>query len=239
MVAKSYQGLKELSEPFEKNGKMYITIETKSGLRKDVRFYTEKEYIKMYPDEKEFEVTCNHRIPLGFHKGYITIFKGVKEEHEDWFCESICRFATLWGWYVVSNDEVPKDLPFGVKPVRLDWDRVGDKSGTLYDNVTVQRAVLSITADKEILNLDSTHQGSIGERLELKVKVIDKDTEENRYGKTHFYTLKDNKNNLYLWKTAARDWDVGVSKEIRGTVKNFIERNGEAITVLTRCTECN
>jgi hypothetical protein len=56
MVAKSYQGLKELSEPFEKNGKMYITIETKSGLSKMVRWYSEREYAKMYPDEKEFEV---------------------------------------------------------------------------------------------------------------------------------------------------------------------------------------
>ena len=76
----------------------------------------------MYP-----EVTAGNRskdpyyIPqkyvLGFEKGYITIFRGVKEEHEEWFKQSICRFAKWWGWYVISTQEVPKDLPSGVEPV--------------------------------------------------------------------------------------------------------------------------
>lgn len=235
MVAKSYQSLKQLSEPFEKNGKMYVELEMKSGLSKAVRWYSEREYAKMYPDEKEFEITCNHKLPLGFHKGYITIFKGVKKEHEDWFCESICRFATLWGWYVVSNDEVPKDLPSGVQPVRLDWDKVGDKTGTLYDNVTVQRTVLALTANKITPKFNSTHQGSIGDRLDLKIEVIEKTTEETKYGKCHTYILKDTKDNLYRWKTSAKDWDEGITKLIRGTVKDFDEYNGEAITILTRC----
>ena len=43
-VAKSYIGLKQLTEPYEKNNKMYIVVELKSGKSKEEvsNFFMEK-----------------------------------------------------------------------------------------------------------------------------------------------------------------------------------------------------
>ena len=61
LVAKSYQGLPIVEEPYVKSGKTYCKVKTKSGSVKEVRTYTQKEYDKMYPE-------------YGFssHKGYGT-----------------------------------------------------------------------------------------------------------------------------------------------------------------------
>ena len=54
MVAKSYQGLEILCEPYElAKGRLYVKVRTKSGANKEVRWYTEAEYAKMYPEAKE------------------------------------------------------------------------------------------------------------------------------------------------------------------------------------------
>ena len=123
LVAKSYQNLTKVGEVFTSSGKNYINVQTKSGSIKQVRVYSESEYAKMYPDIQGDKSKDPYYRPqkyvLGFEKGYITIFRGVKEEHEEWFKQSICRFARWWGWYVISTQEVPKDLPSGVEPLSM------------------------------------------------------------------------------------------------------------------------
>ena len=52
MVAKSYQKMKQLGEPFKDKGKMYVKVITEKGNEKTVRWYSDIEYAKMYPDEK-------------------------------------------------------------------------------------------------------------------------------------------------------------------------------------------
>jgi hypothetical protein len=245
MVAKSYQGLKQLTEPYKHNGKMYVTIETKSGACKDVRWYSEAEYAKMYPDVKTaFTNDPFYRTQkdvLGFEKGYITIFKGVTANNEEWFeHKQECRWARNWGWYVPSTIAVPCDYPQGVQEIKLIWDNVGGEDGRLLIEDEVRKAVgkalLAATAKTTVV---PKPQWKIGERLDLVVKVIGKQTEENKHynSKTHFYELQDQKGNYYKWKTAAKDWSVGSKHHIRGTVKDFDELNGEACTVLTRCLE--
>lgn len=49
LVAKSYQGLPVVEEPYVKSGKTYCKVKMKSGSVKEVRTYTQKEYDKMYP----------------------------------------------------------------------------------------------------------------------------------------------------------------------------------------------
>ena len=48
-VAKSYQGLPVVEEPYKKGGKTYCKVKMKSGTAKEVRVYSQKEYEKMYP----------------------------------------------------------------------------------------------------------------------------------------------------------------------------------------------
>ena len=79
MVAKSFQSMKQLGEPFCEKGKMYVNVQNeKTGTIRKVRWYTDAEYAKMYGekvDKPASEFKCQKQI-LGFENGYITIFKG-------------------------------------------------------------------------------------------------------------------------------------------------------------------
>ena len=50
LVAKSYQGLEQICEPYTVNGRMYVKVRTKSGTEKQVRAYSEKEFLRLWGD---------------------------------------------------------------------------------------------------------------------------------------------------------------------------------------------
>lgn len=239
MVAKSYQGLEVLTEPYKNNNKMYVDIKTKSGLTKRVRWYSQSEYEKMYPDIQGDKSKDPYYRPqkyvLGFEKGYITIFRGAKEEHEEWFKQSICRFARWWGWYVISTQEVPKDLPEGVEPVRLYWEPMDNGNEWLKDEKEVIKYVQSVLFKKT----NSKIQGSVGDRIERTVRVIDRIEQETKWGTSVIHIMKDDKDNFYSWKTSSKNWKINYSTKIRGTIKGSTTYKNSECTELTRCTECN
>ena len=235
MVAKSYQKLKILSDqPYIKpNGKMYVKVLMKGGSEREVRWYTSNEYAKMYPDEStKSEMFVNQKNILGFQKGYITIFKGNQEEHEDWFGRSIARYCRHWGWYVVSEDTIPFDLPTGLEPVKLNWEIVGEGTNLRSDK-DVRTAVDSLLYSSH----PSIFQGSIGDRLELKITVIKSYQTENHFDKTAHHIFEDANGNHYAWDTGAKFWAEGSIKTIRGSVKEHKIINNIQTTVLTRCLE--
>ena len=43
MVAKSYQELPIIGEPYVKNNRMYVLVKTKSNREKEVRWYSDQE----------------------------------------------------------------------------------------------------------------------------------------------------------------------------------------------------
>lgn len=199
----------------------------------------------MYPEVKVDRTKDpyykSQKMVLGFDKGYITIFKGVTPENEEWFEQKKeCRFAKWWGWYVPSTIAVPVDYPEGIQEVKLTWEPMGNEEEWLKDEATVKKHVRdTLLAAVRKPNPTSTQQGKVGDRLDIRVKVIGKQTEENaKYNsQTHLYEFQDQKGNYYKWKTSAKDWIVGAEHHIRGTVKEFDELNGEPCTVLTRCIE--
>ena len=240
LVAKSYQNMEIVHEPFQKNGRMYVEVKTSKGTIKQVRWYTETEYAKMYPEDKTDKSKDPYYKPqkyvLGFDKGYITIFRGVKEEHEEWFNQSICRFARWWGWYVISTEEVPKDLPEGVEPVKLYWDPMGNEKEYLKEEKVV---LAHVQATLYPIKSTSISQGKIGDRIE-RVLTIEENIEiENKRfnSKSNIHYMRDSEGNLYMWKTSAKNWPTGTSKTVRGTVKDFDTYKGENVTILTRCIE--
>ena len=240
LVAKSYQNLTKVGEVFTSSGKQYINVKTKTGIVKPVRVYSEKEYSKMYPNETGNKSKDPYFKPqkyvLGFEKEYITIFKGVKPEHEEWFDNSICRWAKWWGWYVPSTQKVPEDLPSGVEPVKLYWDPMGNEKEWLREENVV---LAHVQATLYPIKPKPVSQDDIGDRVE-KILTIEENIEiENKRfnSKTNIHYMRDSKGNLYMWKTSAKNWPVGVSKTVRGTVKDFDIYKGENVTVLTRCIE--
>ena len=238
MVAKSYQDLEVVSDVFTASGKQYVNVKLKSGKIKSVRYYTEAEYRKMYPDATPAVSRSAdpyykpQKEVLGFTKGYITIFKGDVETHNDWFRASIARYTRWWGWYIISTDDVPFDLPAGITPIRLPWDLVGNDDGNLKSENQVKEAVESIIYDDS----PSQYVGSIGQRLELHLTVEKLIDVGDKYP-TSMHLMRDADGNCFVWTTTAKSWCVGSRHHIRGTVKEHKTFQGERQTWLTRCME--
>lgn len=228
-VAKTYQNLETVGDVFNVSDKLYINVKLKNGKIKAVRAYSLKEYNKMYPNDKKVDrYYKTQKEVLGFKNGYITIFKGDAVPHTEWFRKSIAKKTRLWGWYIASTDEIPKDLPQGLEPVRLNWADVGENDEILKSDKEVCAVVDSLI----YISTGSEYVGEIGERLELKV-TIEKNYECNNGAIMH--TMRDENGNIFLWTTNSKNWAVGSKHVIRGTVKDHRKYKGEKQTVLTRC----
>ena len=234
MVAKSFQSMKQLGEPFCEKGKMYVNVQNeKSGTVRKVRWYTEAEYTKMYGEKVDTpaKVFKTQKQVLGFENGYVTIFKGDTYANLEWFQKSIARYCKWWGWYIVSTETIPFDLPVGIEPIELKWELVGEEAGYLKSDADIKSAVESILYDKG----NSTFQGAIGERLDLEVEVISAHKKDSYYGEQIVHYMVDSVGNQYLWATTSKSWEVGDKRHIKGTVKDHkVIRNVET-TILTRC----
>ena len=127
-VAKSYQGLPVVEEPYKKGGKTYCKVKMKSGAAKEVRVYSQKEYEKMYPaPEPKWKP---QRELLGFGEdGFILIFNN-KPEFETFYEKGPFRYHRVFGWYLPGNEIVPALLP-GIVPKVLSWETVGGEDGEL------------------------------------------------------------------------------------------------------------
>lgn len=232
MVAKSYQKLPQIGDPYLQNGKMYVKVQ-KGDKVQQVRWYNETEYAKMYFDETTGELQfSNQKDMLGFQEGYITIFRGDQEKWEHWLERSIARYNIHWGWYIVSTDPIPVDLPADLEPVKLLWNVVG-KDKSLKDEASVRTAVQSLLSGSH----PSTFQGKIDERVELTITVIKSEQIENYFGKKAHHVFADEYGNQYVWDTAAKFWAEGSVKQIRATIKEHKVINNIQTTVLTRCME--
>ena len=251
MVAPSYKNYKQVSEPYQKNGKTYIKLEHPNTHNiREARYYTEQEYQKQYgstaagtPKASTEVVNPSGRGAfgkilkplkdvLGFNKGYITIFKGEVEAVEEWFKISPCRYHNAWGWYLVSTDEMPDPIPAGIEPVLLNWEEVSINDETLKARNELQE----VLSTKLYPPSNSKHIGSLGERLALKLKLHKDIVNESIYGISHFYIFSDEEGNIFTWNTQAKTLAPGTTYSLKGTVKEHVRFKGEAQTSLTRCT---
>lgn len=235
MVAKSFQSMQQLGEPFLEKDKMYVQVKNeKTGTIRKVRWYTELEYAKMYGEKIEKPVSefIHQKQALGFEKGYITIFKGDTYANLEWFRDSIARYCKWWGWYIVSTDEIPQDIPEGIIPVQLAWELVGTEQGCLKSDKEVKIGVESVLYESS----NSEFIGSIGERLTLTLKVIAAHQTDGAYGLSTVHYLEDEGGNRYLWNTSAKSWNPEEQYELKGTVKDHKIVKNVKTTILTRCS---
>lgn len=152
MTAKSYLSFEKASEPYLKNDKYYIdVINPKTKAKRSVRWYTEQEYEKQYgkigEDLRNELIACgdiveyDQRHVLGFDKGYVTVFKGNNEE---WLEQSIARYNVGLGWYIISTDEVPTDVPDNLTAVRVYWDDVKKTEKQMREPEYVRKVVAKL-----------------------------------------------------------------------------------------------
>lgn len=238
MVAKSFQSMTQIGEPYMSSGRMYVQVKNeKTGATRQVRWYTEAEYAKMYGEksaDKPAEFKTQKKA-LGFENGYITIFKGDTYSNLEWFQRSIARYCKWWGWYIVSTETVPVDLPVGITPVELKWELVGEDNGALKAEHIVKQAVESLIYDES----DSEFVGSVGERIDVEVTVIAARRQDGYYGPSTIHHMEDAAGNRYLWNTGSKSWEVGDKRHIKGTVKEHKVIKNVNVTILTRCTLVN
>lgn len=236
MVAKSFQNLEQTCEPFVSKGRWYVRVRTNKGIEKTVRWYSNTEYARMYPNEpevEEFKRIKPQKEVLGFTNGYITIFKGNTYEEKDYFKLSSARYSRLWGWYFISTEELPEDIPEDVEPITLPWEMVGNSDESLKNESEVIAAVESLIYDPGT----SEFQGEVGERLEL-ILTVEKAIElEGYYGRSTMHIMNDYDGNCYVWTTSAKHWEPETEHHIKGTVKEHKIYKGTKQTVLIRCRE--
>lgn len=231
MVAKSYQSLEQIGEPYTSNNKQYVKVRTTTGATKVVRWYTEAEYRKMYPNETiSATPSYDQKTALGFSKGYITIFKGNTYEDREWFKNSSARYTRFWGWYFVSEEKIPKDLPEDVSPILLKWEDVSVNNVLLPED-QLKKIVEGFLFDPS----SSQYIGNIGERLSLKLRV-DKIVESNtNYGVSNIHTMHDEHDNIFVWATTARKLNIGSWYTMTGGIKEHKMYQNSKQTWLTRC----
>lgn len=235
-VAKSYAGLKIEEGPYQVNGRMYCKVRQLNGGIKQVRWYSEAEYKRMYPGEIVHTPDAERKTQkdiLGFDKGYITIFKGDTYSNLEWFKRSIARYCRMWGWYIVSTDELPADMPASVIPVRLPWELVGKDDGTLMTDGQIAAALEPLLYDAS----PSEFQGNIGDRIEKVLTVRKNICLQGAFGVSSMHIFEDENENVYVWTTTSKSWPEGSEHKIRGTVKDHKIYKNCKQTILTRCVE--
>lgn len=229
-VAKSYQAMEQVCEPYKVNGRMYVKVNT-GKITRQVRWYTDAEYERLYPEVKIIKAAKSQKEVLGFTKGYITIFKGDTFSNLDWFKASTARYAKFWGWYIISTEEVPEDLPEGIEPVKLYWDAVGD------GEKLAAEAVVAAAVDSLLYEAGSSeYVGNIGDRLSLVLTVTKAIAlDSGYYGPSTMHVMEDDESNIFVWTTSAKSLPESATVELKGTVKDHKIYKNNKQTILTRC----
>ena len=232
-VAKSFQNMEQVTEPYAAGGKMYVKVKhPNTGNIRQVRWYTDAEYSKYYPEVKIIQPKKSQKDVLGFTNGYITIFKGNTYANLEWFKASVARYARHWGWYIISTEEIPDDLPEGIEPIRLNWEDVSDDGLTVKDEDKVKAFVETLIFEPGT----SEYVGAIGQRLELNLTVTNAIELDGSYGRSTMHIMEDDDGNIFVWSTSAKTLAVGSTFHCKGTVKDHRVYKNNKQTVLTRCT---
>ena len=242
MVAPSFQNLMIVSDPYKENGRAYVSVKNPATNKvRKVRWYTEDEFRRAFPAAKvetENKIGMQKQnIALGFHKGYVHLFKGeFTEDNLDWFKlnKEIC-YNVVFGWFLPSNYELPKGMPEGFELVKLDWDRIAATPETM---VAPDKA-------KEVVNellypaSPSQYQGEIGSSITARLTVYNRTSKDTIYGLQHTHFFKDADDNVYAWSTTAKCLTIGQTYDVRGQVKAHTSYKNIKTTWLTRCrTSC-
>lgn len=236
-VAKSYENWFKMGEAFISNNKYYFNVKSPQGKVKTVRAYNSKEYKKLYGTQinKIDKYYKTQKEILGFTKGFVWIFKPEigMDENNEYFRKSTARYHRIYGWYFISDEVLPEDLPADAEPVVLNWELVGNPNGKLKPEAEVEYAV------GNLLYPPTEHEFnvSIGQRIELTLTVEKNILLENNYGVSNLHRMLDANGNVYIWITGAKNWAIDTVHHIRGTVKDTKEYKGEPQIILKNCRE--
>lgn len=235
-VAKTYKDFPFEGEAFKENGRMYINVKTSKGIKK-VRWYTDAEYRRMYPNETIVTdiMDFDARTAFGFGpKGYITIYKG--HNVEEW-AENDRRniYYNLTFLYYTPSELARPNLIEGIEPIQLKWEEVAAEGNKMKSHEEVRKYVDRLLAFEN--DSKSNFQGNKDDWVQKTVTVREKKSKESRFGTKHTYALVDAEGNTYIWETGAKDYDCAQTISLKMKVKEHKEINGEKCTIVWYCKE--
>jgi hypothetical protein len=234
-VAKTYANMQLSGEPFKENGRMYVNVIAPKGIKK-VRWYSDTEYRRMYPNNIVEHSTTNFNAyhAFGFDaKGYILIYKGKNVEEWAENDRTNIWYNLIFGYYTPSKFECPK-LADGIEAIQLKWEDIIDHDKKMLPYEKVKKIVAAMLNDGN----ESQFQGAINEWLQKTVTIREKKSKDSHFGTKHTYTLEDSENNTYIWETGAKDYPVAQTVSLKMKVKEHKEISNEKVTVVWYCKEC-
>lgn len=235
MVAKSYQNMEIVSDVYTVSGRNYVKVRDFKGAERQVRWYSDKEYARMYGtpvDHSNDPFYKTQKQLFGFDKtGFITIFKGntfaAKDEIK---ALEGARYTRLWGWGVPGDVEIP-EIP-GVETLHLEWDAVGNEDGSLKTDEFVETYMSNLLLEPSA----SQFQGTIGERVRgLSLKATRVIGVDGHYGRSYIHNFEDCDSNVYVWITASKCLEEDSTYIVDGTIKDHKMYKNIPQTILTRC----
>ena len=231
-VAKTYAHMEIQGEPFSENKRMYVNVLAPKGIKK-VRWYSDAEYARMYPNEAKDEPEFNAYRAFGFNDSdYITLYKGRNVEEWAENDRSNIWNNLIFGYYTPGRLELPR-LSDGIEAIQLKWKQIAAKGNSMKPVEEVQKIVQSLIG----MVSNSEYQGEEGTWIQKEVVVREKKSRDSRYGEKHTYVLVDAENNTYIWETNTKDYAIDVAVSLKMKVKEHKEINGEKVTVVWYCKE--
>lgn len=235
-VAKTYQSMPQQGEPFEENKRMYVYVLSKNGAKK-VRWYTEDQYARMYPNQIHDIMDFNAHHAFGFDAAdYITIFKGDQDRIQEWASDhrDVVRYNLTFLNYVPSRFNLPQNIPADITPIRLKWSEVRANDTRMRPHDEVTKQVHSMIVER---NDTSEYQGEVGDWITKSLKIIKNISKISNYGEKHLHVMKDSDNNIYIWETGAKNFVVNSDITLQMKVKGHTVHEGAKTTIVWYCKE--
>ena len=231
-VAKTYEKMEIQGEPFVENKRMYVYVLAPKGPKK-VRWYSDAEYQRMYPQAviEHNVMDFNGKHVFGFEEtGYITIYKGSNVE--EWANEdrSNIRYNCTFGFYTPGRLTTP-NLTDEIEAVQLKWEEVAADEIRMRTHEEVKK----IIAAKLGTVSNSEYQGQENDWLEKEVTIRENKSHEDHFGEKHTHIMVDTEGNTYVWETGTKNIACGETIHLKMKVKTHKEIKGEKVTVVWYC----
>lgn len=142
------------------------------------------------------------------------------------------KFHPHIGWYFTE----PTDI-YPVMEIPDSQVFVPDEWGVLVASRSVKVWIESLVKQK-IGDSSSEHQGIIGEKITITVRLKRIISIDTKFGAKTLYIFQDADGNLFKWITSPADRGLSEEEEmfeLTGTVKSHSEYEGQKQTELTRC----
>lgn len=144
--------------------------------------------------------------------------------------------ALTWARDLSSTGDYEQNLSLVARQPTLKLSH----AGILASAITAHARVLSREIERRLRDeknaaQPSVYLGEVKQRIDLEL-IVERVVETmSDYGALNYLIMRDQTNNLIVWKTGAARVKAGDKIKIRGTVKQHSEYRGEKQTVLTRC----